>query len=170
MNKKFTLLFPPPSPPFLSLTPLPLQVELTSCTDAEGHIGKDGRFYLVDLARAMPPTPPNPGSLKQDHGLERSLLCCSFRPEFVAYYAQKVKPLCPGIIYLFSLVKEFYLKQTNKIDTYSRFILRDPKFQDYQDDVTEAFSHLQAQMFPRILDYLFWTMRESVGHVSFHSP
>ena len=26
--------------------------------DMEGHLGKDGRYYLVDLARLMPPEAP----------------------------------------------------------------------------------------------------------------
>lgn len=31
-----------------------------SC-DVEGHLGKDGRYYLVDTARLFPPTTPRAG-------------------------------------------------------------------------------------------------------------
>ncbi len=33
-----------------------------SC-DIEGHLGKDGRYYLLDTARLFPPTAPRPGKL-----------------------------------------------------------------------------------------------------------
>lgn len=32
--------------------------EVHLAVDVEGHVGLDGRFYLVDTARLMPPTPP----------------------------------------------------------------------------------------------------------------
>lgn len=43
--------------------------------DVEGHVGRDGRCYLVDLARLLPPTPPRPKTT--DH------LVFLFRPEFL---------------------------------------------------------------------------------------
>ena len=33
-------------------------VILPSCFDIEGHLGKDGRYYLVDFHRTFPPEPP----------------------------------------------------------------------------------------------------------------
>ncbi len=30
-------------------------VEIASCVDLEGHLGKDKRFYLLDFSRALPP-------------------------------------------------------------------------------------------------------------------
>jgi hypothetical protein len=32
--------------------------EIDSCCDIEGHMGTDGRFYLLDFARVAPPEPP----------------------------------------------------------------------------------------------------------------
>ena len=57
----------------------------------------------------MPPTPPSPILLQQPHGLERSLLCCTFRPEFVAFYAQQGNPLCPGFLFFLLLFIIYYL-------------------------------------------------------------
>lgn len=28
---------------------------LYSCVDTEGHLGRDGRYYVIDLARLSPP-------------------------------------------------------------------------------------------------------------------
>jgi hypothetical protein len=46
--------------------------------DVEGHQGRDGRFYAIDLARLLPPTPPL-------RGLVNSQLYHQFRPEFMRY-------------------------------------------------------------------------------------
>ena len=32
---------------------------LHSAADIEGHLGTDGRFYLIDFSRTFPPTDPN---------------------------------------------------------------------------------------------------------------
>eukprot|EP01105_Mastigella_eilhardi_P018365 TRINITY_DN4240_c0_g1_i8.p1 TRINITY_DN4240_c0_g1~~TRINITY_DN4240_c0_g1_i8.p1 ORF type:complete len:943 (-),score=202.12 TRINITY_DN4240_c0_g1_i8:2539-5286(-) len=50
--------------------------------DIEGHVGTDGEFYVLDLARVFPPT--------SDHDVRRSYLFKHFRPEFVRSYK---KPL-----------------------------------------------------------------------------
>ncbi|KAL6050938.1 Clu domain-containing protein [Balamuthia mandrillaris] len=47
--------------------------------DMEGHIGLDGRFYVIDLARAFPPETPDPM-------VPRGHLYRLLRPEFVANY------------------------------------------------------------------------------------
>lgn len=51
--------------------------------DLEGHVGTDGRRYLIDLSRTFPPCPPQ--------GKTAAHLYKLFRPEFVKMY--KV-PLC----------------------------------------------------------------------------
>jgi hypothetical protein len=33
---------------------------LSTAADVEGHLGTDGRFYMVDFARVFPPTTPDP--------------------------------------------------------------------------------------------------------------
>ncbi len=53
--------------------------------DLEGHQSDDGRFYLLDFSRMMPPETPRPNGPKMAH-LFRLL-----RPEFVASF---VTPLC----------------------------------------------------------------------------
>jgi hypothetical protein len=59
---------------------------LSSCVDLEVHRSHlDSRLYLIDAARAMPPTPP----VAQLKGCN---LYRQFRPEFVASHP---KPLCP---------------------------------------------------------------------------
>jgi hypothetical protein len=55
--------------------------------DIEGHMGLDGRFYLLDFARYMPPEPPSaPGSI----------LYKLLRPELVRQFGSAFnKPLSP---------------------------------------------------------------------------
>jgi tetratricopeptide (TPR) repeat protein len=54
-------------------------------SDIEGHLGKDGRFYLVDTARLFPPTVPRPG-------IKGDFLKSQMRPELVK---SNPIPLCP---------------------------------------------------------------------------
>eukprot|EP01128_Nolandella_sp_AFSM9_P006750 TRINITY_DN3544_c0_g1_i1.p1 TRINITY_DN3544_c0_g1~~TRINITY_DN3544_c0_g1_i1.p1 ORF type:complete len:469 (+),score=102.11 TRINITY_DN3544_c0_g1_i1:92-1408(+) len=51
--------------------------------DLEGHIGNDGRRYVVDLSRVFPPVPPS--------GVKNSNLWQLFRPEFVK---DNPSPMC----------------------------------------------------------------------------
>jgi hypothetical protein len=44
--------------------------------DIEGHLSRDGRFYLLDTARLMPPTYP-------DDSIRGCYLIRLFRPEYV---------------------------------------------------------------------------------------
>lgn len=62
-------------------------VELAGPGDAEGHVGFDDRFYVLDFARLMPPELDMP-ALRQDPRLVFSRL---LRPEFVMRYPI---PLC----------------------------------------------------------------------------
>ena len=34
---------------------------LYTAADIEGHVGSDGRFYMLDFSRMFPPTAPEPG-------------------------------------------------------------------------------------------------------------
>jgi hypothetical protein len=58
---------------------------LSSCVDLEVHRGHDGRLYLLDAARCLPPTTP----LRNIKGCNLYRL---FRPEFVAQHSVA---LCP---------------------------------------------------------------------------
>ena len=49
-------------------------------TDIEGHMGKDGRSYVLDFQRVFPPESPAEGEPR------RSVLYNLLRPEFVAKY------------------------------------------------------------------------------------
>ncbi|KAL6047498.1 Histidine kinase A [Balamuthia mandrillaris] len=64
---------------------------LYACGDIEVHRGKDGRFYLLDTHRVMPPMIP-------DSRYKGTFLYRLFRPEFVKYYrppdAKDKLPLC----------------------------------------------------------------------------
>jgi hypothetical protein len=44
----------------------PERVELDSAVDVEGHLGMDGRFYLLDMARAFPPEAPSEATHLRD--------------------------------------------------------------------------------------------------------
>ncbi|KAL6078670.1 Histidine kinase A, variant 2 [Balamuthia mandrillaris] len=64
---------------------------LYACGDIEVHRGRDGRFYLLDTHRVMPPMIP-------DSRYKGTFLYRLFRPEFVKYYrppdAKDKLPLC----------------------------------------------------------------------------
>ena len=90
----------------------------------------------------------------------RSLLCCSLRPEFVAHYAQLKKKLCPGGMEWLICVSFTFELISFSSDTYSRFILQDPEFESYQQDIQEAFIYLTQYLFPRVIDVMYWTVKE----------
>ena len=92
--------------------------QVHSATDIEGHYGTDGRFYLLDLARALPPEKPVAG-LRAGH-LYRLL-----RGEFVRSFHA---PLCP--------------------DAYSGFVINDPQYHMYNRTIDEASQHLHGVVIP----------------------
>ena len=47
--------------------------------DIEGHLGKDGKFYVLDFGRVFPPEAPDPPG-------SRKIFYCLLRPEFVRAY------------------------------------------------------------------------------------
>ncbi len=51
-------------------------VEMFSAADVEGHVGRDGRFYVLDVSRTFPPVRP-------DRDSAGSFLFQLFRPQFV---------------------------------------------------------------------------------------
>ena len=55
-------------------------VSLCLPVDTEVHVGRDGRLYVIDLARLMPPT-PTPGWYGS--GSHPTFLFHHFRPEFL---------------------------------------------------------------------------------------
>ena len=59
---------------------------LHMAVDVEGHVGSDGRFYIIDTARLFPPTVPGgAGMLKRKGGFMVEL----FRPEFLKTFCSK---------------------------------------------------------------------------------
>jgi hypothetical protein len=56
-------------------------------TDIEGHVGSDGRYYLLDFQRTFPPEYP------ADDRPKRSVLYNLLRPEFVAKYKIPLSPV-----------------------------------------------------------------------------
>eukprot|EP01133_Synstelium_polycarpum_P016333 gene16333-19429_t len=103
-----------------------------SATDIEGHIGTDGRFYLIDFSRTFPPSMPDPqvvgGHLFQ-----------LFRPEFLKNHP---KPLCS--------------------DAYSGFVKNDPNRHEHNLEVREATHRLLTELIPRISVRLKWLIKESL--------
>lgn len=61
------------------------KVELVSAADLEGHVGHDGRFYMLDFSRTMPPVHSGVKD-RPDH------LYQQFRPEFVRSLAYPLSP------------------------------------------------------------------------------
>jgi hypothetical protein len=62
-------------------------VRIAGPGDVEGHVGRDGRFYLIDLARIFPPQAPLRG-----RGDRRHVFYELLRPEFVRNWTKQ--PLC----------------------------------------------------------------------------
>ncbi len=72
-------------PEFITNATKTQRVLLHLSSDIEGHIGKDGRSYLVDFARLSPPTTPR-------SGVKGDFLVNQFRPEFIKTFPVA---LCP---------------------------------------------------------------------------
>lgn len=84
--------------------------------DAQGHLGTDGRYYLVNLARTFPPDLPDPR--RPGSHLYRLL-----RPELVR---SSVRPLCS--------------------DAYSAFIANDPERELHNIEVQAAADMLKVEI------------------------
>jgi len=97
---------------------------LSSAADVEGHLGHDGKFYLIDFARTFPPTAP-------DRTHFNGHLYQLFRPEFVKYHHV---PLCS--------------------DAFSGFLRNDPLCRQHNAEVREATQHLLAHNVPRLASAL----------------
>ena len=65
------------------------EVKMYSACDVEGHIGSDGRFYIVDLARTFPPEAPS----KAAHLVR----CADFHIGQVVVVAIPVDEAAPGV-------------------------------------------------------------------------
>ncbi|GAB5367692.1 hypothetical protein AAMO2058_001252700 [Amorphochlora amoebiformis] len=85
------------------------EVDLWLAADIEGHQSlADGRYYLIDLARFLPPVPPRPGA-RADH------LVRLFRPEFMR--KETPVPLSADVFSGFGILK----KETLFIDAHRAF-------------------------------------------------
>jgi GTPase SAR1 family protein len=93
-----------------------------SAADVEGHVGRDGRRYLLDLSRSLPPTALN--SAKRNC-LPFAHLYRMFRGEFLSTYTA---PLCP--------------------DAFSGFISDDPRRVARCRRVVEATKVLEERVIP----------------------
>eukprot|EP00028_Trichosphaerium_sp_Am-I-7-wt_P002255 CAMPEP_0168516550 /NCGR_PEP_ID=MMETSP0405-20121227/5473_1 /TAXON_ID=498012 /ORGANISM="Trichosphaerium sp, Strain Am-I-7 wt" /LENGTH=511 /DNA_ID=CAMNT_0008536291 /DNA_START=723 /DNA_END=2258 /DNA_ORIENTATION=+ len=92
--------------------------KLYTATDLEGHIGGDGRLYIIDLSRTFPPEAPHPSA-------PRSYLFRLLRPEFVKTYQKR---LCP--------------------DAISSFIKHDKDITEHNQEIYEATEYLLAHIIP----------------------
>jgi len=95
---------------------------LYSCADMEGHDGLDGRFYLLDFARCMPPLDVDNSSHYKNTHLFRL-----FRPEFVKKYNT---PLCS--------------------DTFSGFVANHNP-QEHIREIQEATKYLYTKVIPQVV-------------------
>jgi len=109
-------------------------VLLYSATDIEGHIGFDGRFYLIDFSRTFPPTYP-------DDNVQGGHLFQLFRPEFLKGHH---KPLCS--------------------DAFSGFIKHDNDRSVHHNEVKEASHRLLIELIPRLSNRLKWMIKESLNN------
>ena len=117
-------------PHLCGLRPDHLQ-NLCSAADVEGHRGTDGKFYLLDFSRTLPPVSPNK-ALRNGH------LYQLFRKEFVQ---QNPVPLCS--------------------DAYSSFILHDPAARTHNAEVVDATNRLLNEKIPRVAKELHLIIMEA---------
>jgi hypothetical protein len=96
-------------------------VRIAGPGDVEGHIGRDGRFYLIDLARIFPPLAPLKGRADRRHVFYELM-----RPEFVRNWTKQ--PLCS--------------------DAFTRWIERDPEAEALNSAVVEASRALYTKAIP----------------------
>jgi hypothetical protein len=93
------------------------EVQMTSCVDLEGHLARDGRFYLLDFSRSFPCAfKSNPSSTDRFW-----MYYHLFRAEFLVKWN---KPLCA--------------------DSFSPFMSRQDEDDLTKQDVIQATRHLQT--------------------------
>lgn len=86
--------------------------------DMEGHIGTDGRMYLLDFSRLFPPERPLPSAPRFMY------LCRLLRPEFVKIYSENFGPLSSDAYSRFSS-GEADERSTLEINAATDYLLRE---------------------------------------------
>lgn len=86
--------------------------------DMEGHIGTDGRMYLLDFSRLFPPERPLPSAPRFMY------LCRLLRPEFVKIYSENFGPLSSDAYSRFS-AGEGDDRNTIEINAATDYLLRE---------------------------------------------
>eukprot|EP01130_Rhizamoeba_saxonica_P016324 TRINITY_DN7530_c0_g1_i1.p1 TRINITY_DN7530_c0_g1~~TRINITY_DN7530_c0_g1_i1.p1 ORF type:complete len:885 (-),score=187.58 TRINITY_DN7530_c0_g1_i1:58-2367(-) len=104
---------------------------LHSPADLEGHQGKDGRFYLLDFSRVLPPE-------KMDPRFKNSHLSRVLRPEFVRNH---YKPLCP--------------------DAFSGFVKNTPHEEEHKQEIEEATLYIKEVIIPEAAKELTKLMQDA---------
>jgi Clustered mitochondria/Translation initiation factor eIF3 subunit 135 len=107
------------------------QVEVYSAVDIEGHHGADGRQYVIDFSRTMPPTRP-------DRGRCMGHLYQMLRVEFVRAHPV---PLCS--------------------DAYSGFMRETPDRRVHNRAVSEATKRLLCELVPRAARQMTFVFTEA---------
>lgn len=89
------------------------RVVMASAVDVEGHVGIDGRYYMLDFSRVFPPVRP-------DRTVDGAHLVQAFRPEFVKGFPYF--PLCS--------------------DGYSQFTAGLPDMREHMEEIDAATNEL----------------------------
>ena len=95
-------------------------VTVFTAVDVEGHVAEDGRFYLLDLSRTMPPVRP-----AKKVGPKSAYLFRHFRPQFVSAYPL---PLCA--------------------DAFSRFVSGTAAEDEHKREIVAATEYLMTGLIP----------------------
>jgi len=104
---------------------------LYSCADIEGHKAEDGRFYLLDFSRTLPPVKPEP---RHWNGHLYRL----FRQEFVVNYHTR---LCS--------------------DGFSGFIINDPAMKEHNAELEAATTYLTTTLVKRFAKEFMYIVLEA---------
>lgn len=76
------------SSPHIAGVPGAATREIWGPGDIEGHMGTDGRYYVLDFARTFPPEHPGPAR----NSCKGSVFFRLLRPEFVKTYKERLSP------------------------------------------------------------------------------
>lgn len=101
---------------------------ITGPGDIEGHLGRDGRFYVIDYARTFPPEGPPPNLDGWDR---RSVFYELLRPELVQRYPRQLSS-----------------------DAFSNWQLHEPRMKTLNDEVTKARHYLHHVVIPEFAEKL----------------
>ena len=113
---------------------------LSTAADVEGHVGTDGRFYMIDFARMFPPTTPDPR-------IHRGYLY-QVRRVIMNRYLRFIRSSFPN-----QVMRPELLPVTQRLcaDTYSGFVRHDPKVMLFEAQVDTVTTLMKTKFIAKVI-------------------